>query len=137
MKRVTVITTDPIADMLTRIRNAISVNKAEISMPHSNAKETVAKILAKNGFLTDVKPAKNEDGRKELHIVINPEGLNATITEINRVSKPGRRTYVKSTKIPMVKRGRGMVVVSTSQGMMTGEEARAKHLGGELICKVY
>lgn len=137
MRKVTVISTDPIADMLTRIRNAIAVNRSEISLPHSNVKETVAKILAKNGFLSDVKTAKDDFGYKQLQITITPEGTNSTITEIARLSKPGRRQYVKSGEIPMIKRGRGLVIVSTSQGMMTGEEAKTKHLGGELICKVY
>ncbi|MDB5161315.1 MAG: ribosomal protein [Candidatus Saccharibacteria bacterium] len=137
MKRVTVISTDPIADMLTRIRNAIAVNKAEISLPHSRVKETLAKILVKNGFLNEAKSGKDADGRKQLQIVINLEGTSATITEISRISKPGRRHYVKTAEIPMVKRGRGIVVVSTSKGMMTGEEAKVKRLGGELICKVY
>jgi small subunit ribosomal protein S8 len=94
MKSTAITSTDPIADMLSRIRNAIAVNKHEIDLPHSNVKERVAKILATNGFITDA-------------------------------------------KIPKIKRGRGIVVVSTSQGMMTGEEARTKRLGGELICKVY
>lgn len=137
MKRVNYIATDPIADMLSRIRNAILVNKHEISLPHSNVKETVATILAKNGFIVDATSAKNEAGRKELRIVISPEGTPAQITEISRLSTPGKRVYVKSKEIPSVKRGRGIVVVSTSKGMMTGQEARTKKLGGELICKVY
>ncbi|MBX4199678.1 30S ribosomal protein S8 [Candidatus Saccharibacteria bacterium] len=131
------ISTDPIADMLSRIRNAIAVNKNEIQMPHSNVKETVAKILAKSGFIANVKVGKDVLGRKQLEIVINGDGTPAQITEISRISKPGRRLYVKANEIPVVKRGRGIVVVSTSQGMMTGDEAKAKRLGGELICKVY
>jgi small subunit ribosomal protein S8 len=137
MRKAVQISTDPLADMLSRIRNAIMVNKSEVSLPHSNVKETVAKILAKNGFLSDVKTAKDEAGRKELVIHINQEGIGATITEIARISTPGRRLYVKSKEIPSIKRGRGIVVVSTSRGMMTGDEAKAQKLGGELICKVY
>lgn len=137
MRKAIQISTDPIADMLARIRNAVLVNKHEVAMPHSNVKETVAKILAKSGFLADVKVNKDNAGRKELVISINPEGASATITEIARLSTPGRRLYVKSKEIPSVKRGRGIVVISTSQGMMTGDEAKTKHLGGELICKVY
>jgi small subunit ribosomal protein S8 len=123
--------------MLTRIRNAIAVNKSEISMPHSQVKETVAMLLVKNGFLTEAKADKDSEGRKQLRITINPEGTNAAITEISRLSKPGRRQYIKATEIPKVKRGRGLVIVSTSMGMMTGDEAKTKRLGGELICKVY
>jgi small subunit ribosomal protein S8 len=137
MRKAVQISTDPIADMLARIRNAMMVNKHEVSLPHSNVKETVAKILVKNGFLSGANVTKDKDGRKELTIAISPEGASATITEISRLSSPGRRLYVKSKEIPSVKRGRGIVVVSTSKGMMTGDEAKSKHLGGELICKVY
>src|SRR4051812_46081862 len=114
--------TDPIADMLSRIRNAAAINKSSIILPHSKIKETVAKILTDNGFLTNVRV--REDGhRKWLEIDINPEGANATITEIDRISKPGRRVYVATEAIPTVKRGRGIVVISTSQGLMSGQEA--------------
>ncbi|OVE78839.1 30S ribosomal protein S8 [bacterium G20] len=128
--------TDPIADMLTRIRNAIAVNKAEVSLPHSSAKESVATILAQNGFLKDVKTAQ-EDGRKALLITINDENSSSTITEIVRLSRPGRREYVKAKDMPKVKRGRGLVIVSTSHGVMSGDDAKSKKLGGELICQVY
>lgn len=131
-----VISTDPIADMLTRIRNGIAVGKHEVSMPHSKAKETLAQILVGYGFLSGVK-ASEEDGRKVLKIVINGENEPARITEIARVSRPGRRVYVKADDIPAVKRGRGIVVVSTSHGVMAGDEARKAGVGGELICKVY
>ena len=129
------VSTDPIADMLSRIRNAIAVNKTEVSLPYSNAKERVARILAKNGFLKDVKTGE-ENGRKVLTITINDEDSPASITEITRLSRPGRREYVKAKNMPKVKRGRGLVVVSTSYGVMTGEDAKAKKLGGELICLV-
>jgi small subunit ribosomal protein S8 len=129
------VSTDPISDMFTRIRNAIAVNKNEVTMPYSKIKEAVAKILAGNGFLSDVSVTDN--GFKNLHIVINSEDANATITEIARLSKPGRRMYVNADKIPTVKRGRGIVIVSTSAGVMTGKEAKAKRLGGELIGQVY
>jgi len=130
------VSTDPIADMLTRIRNAIMVNKAEISLPYSIVKETVARILAEEGFLADV-TVEELAGRKILEIKINDSNKPALITEIARISKPGRRVYVKTGNIPIVKRGRGIVVVSTSQGVMAGSKARDKRLGGELICKVY
>ena len=137
MRKAVQISTDPLADMLSRIRNAIMVGKSQVNLPHSNVKETVAKILAKNGFITEVTTAKDKAGRKELVISINPEGTSAVITEIARISTPGRRLYVKSKEIPSIKRGRGIVVISTSRGMMTGDEAKAQKLGGELICKVY
>lgn len=128
--------TDPIADMLTRIRNAINVRKHEISLPHSNVKEAVARLLQANNFL-DAVSVEGEAIDKTLTIRIAPADANARITEITRLSKPGRRYYVKSAEIPAVKQGRGIVIVSTSRGLMTGEEAKAAKVGGELICKVY
>lgn len=128
--------TDPIADMLTRIRNAILVNKTEVVLPHSNLKETVAKTLADANFIdrVEVKPATVG---KQLKIVINSEDANARITEIERLSKPGRRVYVTANEIPSVQQGRGIVVISTSKGVMSGSDAKKQRLGGELICKVY
>jgi small subunit ribosomal protein S8 len=131
-----IISTDPIADMLTRIRNAIHVRKHEVLLPHSKAKHAVANVLAANGFVDKVETVDLGIG-KMLKISIFPENTNARITEITRLSKPGRRWYVSADKIPTVKRGRGIVVISTSKGLMTGTEAKKQHLGGELICKVY
>ncbi|MDB5164352.1 MAG: ribosomal protein [Candidatus Saccharibacteria bacterium] len=129
-------TTDPIADMLTRIRNAISVRKSEILVPHSKVKESVAELLVKNGFLSKVEV--NELGvGKMMKITIYSEDTNPNITSIVRLSKPGRRQYANAGHIPTVKRGRGIVIISTSKGMMTGDEARQEHLGGELMCEVY
>jgi len=128
--------TDPIADMLTRIRNAINVRKSEVTMPHSNVKESVAKLLQQSGFVSEVSVSDATIG-KTLKIVINGERENARITEIVRLSKPGRRYYAGADDIPVVKRGRGVVIISTSKGMMTGAEAKKAGIGGELICKVY
>lgn len=136
MSKTNLVSTDPIADMLSRVRNAIAVNKAEVSLPHSKVKETIARILADNGFVSSVQVT--EYGfRKTLVIKINDEQESAKITAISRLSRPGRRMYVKSAAIPTVKRGRGLVVISTSHGIMTGKEAASKKLGGELICEVY
>ena len=131
-----IVSTDPIADMLTRIRNAIGVRKREVSMPHSNVKEAVAQLLKQSGFVADVTVAGDKIA-KTLVITINGEHENARITEITRLSKPGRRYYASADDIPVVKRGRGVVIVSTSKGMMTGRDAKAAGIGGELICKVY
>jgi small subunit ribosomal protein S8 len=125
-------TTDPVADMLTRIRNALAVNKGEVQLPHSNLKESVARLLAANHFIEGVDVDKATVG-KTLTIRLG----DARISEIVRLSKPGRRAYVRAAEIPVVKRGRGVVIISTSKGMMTGDQARAEHIGGELICKVY
>lgn len=130
------VSTDPIADMLTRIRNAILVRKNEVQMPHSRVKQSVAELLKKNGYVSDVKVVDASIG-KTLVVTINGENENARITEIERMSKPGRRFYVRSKDIPAIKNGRGLVIVSTSRGMMTGAEAKQAKVGGELICKVY
>lgn len=129
-------TTDPISDMLTRIRNAIGARQSEVTMPHSKIKESVAKLLRVNNFIDDVEVKPGIVG-KQLKIVINHAGTNPRITEIERISKPGRRDYRGFDKIPVIKRGRGLIVVSTSKGLMTDAEARAQKTGGELICKVY
>jgi small subunit ribosomal protein S8 len=128
--------TDPIADMLTRIRNAILVRKHEVTLPHSNIKESVARLLQESNFVDGVE-VSGEKISKVLTVKINDEHSNARITEIVRLSKPGRRHYVNAKEIPTVKRGRGVVIVSTSRGLMTGDKAKAEKVGGELICKVY
>jgi small subunit ribosomal protein S8 len=130
------VSTDPIADMLTRIRNAINVRKSEVVLPHSKLKQSVAELLKDSGFVADVKVVDATVG-KSLKIVINGDGENARITEIARLSKPGRREYKAAKEIPTVKGGRGIVIVSTSRGMMTGAQAKKNGVGGELICKVY
>jgi small subunit ribosomal protein S8 len=128
--------TDPIADMLSRIRNAIAVNKNVVSMPHSVAKEAVARVICDSGFIDSVS-TDSDDGRKILKLVLSPDNANARITSVSRLSRPGRRMYVQSSDIPTVRRGRGIIVISTSNGIMSGQVAREKHLGGELICEVY
>ncbi|MEK7472391.1 MAG: 30S ribosomal protein S8 [Patescibacteria group bacterium] len=129
--------TDPIADMLTRIRNAAAVSKREVVLPYSKMKETVAKVLVSSNFVDRVEVSQTDTGFKQLKVVINQEDTNSRITNIERISKPGRRVYVGTDGIPSVRQGRGIVVVSTSKGVMTGREARKEKLGGELICKVY
>ena len=129
-------TTDPIADLLTRIRNAKMVGKTEVRVPSSKMKQVVAEQLKKNGYLTNVKIEASKP-RDILVVTINDEGDNSTIHEIKRISKPGRRVYVGSADIPKVKSGRGLVLVSTSKGVMTGTEAVKHKLGGELLLQVY
>lgn len=130
------VSTDPIADMLTRIRNAILVRKNKVELPYSKIKESVAKLLVDNNFITSVK-TEGEGINKKLVLYINKENSNASITEIQRISTPGRRHYVNVKNIPVIKNGRGIVIMSTSQGLMTGQDAKVKRLGGELVCKVY
>lgn len=130
------VSTDPISDMLTRIRNANMVRKTTITVPYSQIKESVAQLLQQNSFVSKVSTV-NQGIDKQLVITVRNEDENPAITEIVRLSTPGRRHYVNVRGIPTVKRGRGIVIISTSQGIMTGDDARAKRVGGELICKVY
>ena len=128
--------TDPIADFLTQIRNAILVGKTEIRLPASQIKRTIAEKLQQNKYLANV-TTEQAKPNNFLVVTINQPGENSTITEIKRVSKPGRRVYVKANEIPKVKNGRGLVLVSTSKGIMTGFEASQEKLGGELLLEVY
>ena len=128
--------TDPIADLLTRIRNAAMVGKTEIRVPTSKLKKVIVEQLVKNNYLANV---KIEDGkpRGTLVVTLAKDGESCPITEITRVSKPGRRVYVAVADIPKVKQGRGIVLISTSKGVMTGAEALKQKLGGEVLLKVY
>ena len=128
--------TDPIADLLTRIRNASMVGKHEIRVPSSKLKKVVAEQLKKNNYINAVKVEAGKP-RDTLVVTINKPGENPTFTELNRMSKPGRRMYVKSADMPRIKSGRGIVLVSTSKGVMTGNEATKQKLGGEVLLKVY
>jgi small subunit ribosomal protein S8 len=128
--------TDPIADLLTRIRNAVMVGKNEITVPSSKLKKVVAEELKKAGYIAGVK-VEAAKPRDILVVTINNPGENATINEIKRLSKPGRRVYVSANDIPKVKSGRGIVLVSTSKGVVTGQEATKQRLGGELLLSVY
>lgn len=129
-------TTDPVADMLTRIRNAIAVGKTEIRVPTSKLKFAVADKLQKINYLEKVE-IEEAQPRGILHIVINNEGEAARINEIEKVSTPGRRIYAGVSEIPKVKSGRGTVLISTSKGIMTGQEAVKNKLGGEILVKVW
>ena len=129
-------TTDPVADLLTRIRNAIAVGKTEIRVPTSKLKFAVADKLQKINYLEKVE-IEEAQPRGVLHIVINNEGENARINEISKVSTPGRRIYTGVNEIPKVKSGRGTVLISTSKGIMTGQEAVKNKLGGEILVRVW
>ena len=131
------VTTDPIADMLTRIRNAIAASKNEVSMPHSKLKETILEELKNNHYIQSYNVESNEKGFRVINVTIYPNGENAKISHIQKVSKPGRRVYASVNDIPRVKNGRGIVIMSTSKGVMTGFAASKARLGGEVICEVY
>ncbi|MHB8318692.1 MAG: 30S ribosomal protein S8 [Acidimicrobiales bacterium] len=131
--------TDPIADMLTRIRNANSAQFDTVKMPASKLKESLAAILEREGFIAGYSVAK--DGSKpgatlEIKLKYSPDRTR-TIGGIKRVSKPGLRIYVRADRIPRVLGGIGVAVVSTSHGLMTDREARKRHLGGEVLCHVW
>lgn len=128
--------TDPIADLLTRIRNASMVGKNEIRVPNAKLKKVVADQLKKNGYLESVKVEAGTP-RDTLVVTINKLGESAKFTELTRMSKPGRRMYVSADEIPRVKSGRGIVLVSTSKGVITGREATKQRLGGEVLLKIY
>ena len=129
-------TTDPVADMLTRIRNAIAVGKTEIRVPTSKLKFAVADKLQIINYLEKVE-IEEAQPRGILHVVINKDNEAARINEISKVSTPGRRIYAGVNEIPKVKSGRGTVLISTSKGIMTGQEAVKNKLGGEILVKVW
>lgn len=131
--------TDPIADMLTRIRNANTAMHDDVSMPSSKLKESLAELLKREGYIEDYSVSDNapKPGRT-LHITMkySPERAR-TISGIKRVSKPGLRVYTKAETVPRVLGGLGVAVVSTSQGLMTDREARRRRVGGEVLCFVW
>ncbi len=128
--------TDPIADMLTRIRNAQRANHTKVQMPSSNFKLAIAKILKKEGYIEDVIQYK-KGFKVTLEIVLKKNEEKYAISEIQRISKPGQRVYVRKNKIPKILNGYGLAIISTSQGLMTNEDAKAKGLGGEIVFKVW
>ena len=131
--------TDPIADMLTRIRNAGLARHDRTEVPASRLKEAVALILKSEGFIADVRPSEAEgDGTKKLTIVLKyGRDRQSAIDGVRRVSRPGRRVYVRHDRIPRVLSGLGISILSTSRGLMSDREARRQKIGGELICEVW
>ena len=127
--------TDTISDMLTRIRNASRVLIPVVELPHSKMKESIAHILKKEGYIAEV--AVEGKLPKKIKLKLKYEGKRCVIEGLRRVSTPGLRRYVASTEIPRVRGGLGISVVSTSQGLMTGTDARKNNLGGELLCYVW
>jgi small subunit ribosomal protein S8 len=126
---------DPISDMLTRIRNANGALLPLVNVPHSKLKESIAGILKREGYIHDF----SVEGQvpKTLKLKLKYQGKKAVIEGLQRVSTPGLRRYVGSTDIPRVRGGLGVAVLSTSEGLMTGNQARKKNLGGELLCYVW
>ena len=130
--------TDPIADMLARIRNANRAMHERATMPSSRLKVEIAKILKENNFIQDFKTLDNENGRQTLRVVLKyAQGGQPVIRELRRVSTPGLRKYVAVAEIPRVRNGLGMAILSTSQGVMSDRQARQKRTGGELLALVW
>ncbi len=126
---------DPIADMLTRIRNAQSVEKVSVSMPSSKVKVAIAKVLKDEGYIDDF-AVRGEAGKPELELQLKYYAGQPVIEHIERISKPGLRIYKGADDLPRVKNGLGVAIVSTSSGVMTDRHARAKGVGGEILCVV-
>lgn len=134
-------TSDPIADMLTRIRNALMVKHATVAMPASKIKMAIAKILKDEGYIDDYKMVTDENMHRSLVIQLKYQGdlkhQRSVITNLTRVSKPGRRIYSAAKDIPWVRSGMGIAILSTPKGVITGQQARRLNVGGEVICYVW
>jgi len=128
--------TDPIADMLTRIRNAKTMRYKEVEIPSSKVKAEIAKILKNEGFINDYKIKKN-NVQDVIILSLKYNNKESVITGLKRISKPGLRVYAKSNEIPKVLNGLGIAILSTSKGIMTGKDAKAANLGGEVLAYIW
>lgn len=128
--------TDPIADMLTRIRNAQSMGKPSVQMPASRIKLAIAQLLKEEGYVDEVATTENGPGKRVMSLKLKYFQGRPVIEKLQRVSRPGLRTYRGSDAVPTVLAGLGIAIVSTSKGLMTDSKARAEGLGGEVICLV-
>ncbi len=142
--------TDPIADMLTRIRNAQMVKKSEVVLPYSSLKMNIINLLVKNGWLASAEKVEALTGKTiqkgvtigrfatiKIKLKYNADGRTPKINHLERISKPGRRVYVSKENIPYVLNGKGLSIISTSQGLLTDKEARQNKIGGEVLCSIY
>ncbi|MBL7142134.1 MAG: 30S ribosomal protein S8 [Candidatus Pacebacteria bacterium] len=128
--------TDPVADMLNTIKNAQAVNHPTVEVVFSNFKYEIAKLLERQGFISGI-DKKGRKNRKTMEITLKYEDKIPAISGLKKVSKPGQRIYVNSTRIKRVKDGHGMAVISTSKGLMTDKEARKQKRGGEILCEIW
>jgi len=131
--------TDPIADLLTRIRNALMAGHKVVEAPASNLKKEIARILFEKGYILSYKLIEGENGQGTLKIALkyNPRSKQPAIKSIQRASRPGLRKYCGADKLPRVLNGLGIAIISTSKGLMTDKEARKENVGGEVLCYVY
>ena len=128
---------DPIGDMITRIRNAQMRMLNKVRVPGSKFREKILDILKQEGYIADYKVLSDSNTKTSLSVDLKYHNGLPVIKEIKRVSKPGRRIYVRATSIPKIKNGLGVAIVSTSIGIMTDNDARSKNVGGEIICKIF
>ena len=128
--------TDPIADMLTRIRNACQARKSELVLPYSKFKENLAQLLFKEGFVSGVAKLNGKHANLQISLKYGPAG-EPVIGGIKRISKPGQRIYLPADKLPRTNSGFGVTVVSTSKGLLTDNQARKEKIGGEVVCQVW
>jgi len=131
------VVTDPVADFIIRIKNGYLVRKKLVEVPWSNMKEKMAEMLVKEGFLKKAQVKSGKGKFKTLELELKYEGKKPALTEVKRISKPGVRIYTKVNKIPRVKLGIGITIISTPQGLMTDREAKKNHQGGELVCQIW
>lgn len=131
--------TDPIADYLTRLRNAIKANHRVVEIPASNLKKEITKVLFDKGYILNYKfeETKNPQGVIKIALKYNPETRESAITRLERISTPGLRQYVDTNTMPRVLNGLGVAILSTSKGVITDKEARSLNVGGEVLCYVY
>jgi small subunit ribosomal protein S8 len=131
--------TDPIADYLTRLRNAIKANHRVVEIPASNLKKEITKVLFDKGYILNYKfeDAASTQGTIKIALKYNPETRQSAITRLQRISTPGLRSYVNTDSLPRVMNGLGVAILSTSKGVITDKEARTLNVGGEVLCYVY
>lgn len=131
--------TDPIADYLTRLRNAIKANHRVVEIPASNLKKEITKVLFDKGYILNYKFEETPDNQGKIKIALkyNPETRESAITSLERISSPGLRKYANASTLPRVLNGLGVAILSTSRGVITDKEARTMNVGGEVLCYVY
>ena len=138
MAKTSNVTTDPIADMLTRIRNAIQIRRDYVLVPHSKIKMEIAKIMVKEGYVEKVENSKTPEGHPCIKITFKlHDGRQRVIQGLRRISKPGLRVYSPAEELPKVLSGLGIAIISTNKGIMTDKDARDKNLGGEVLAYIW
>lgn len=128
---------DPLGDMLTRIRNALSTNKSTVAFPASKLKASLLEVLVKEGYIRAYKEGTDEQGHKQIVVELKYDEGQPAIREIHRVSKPGRRVFRGVKTMPQFYQGLGVTIVTTPKGVMTDHDARSQNVGGEVLCQVY